>query len=273
MQEEKEATESSSTAESEDSSEADTMPRKLVVTAAVALAVVFLVVVFIVGADSHKTFWDYLDLIIVPAVLVIGGYLLDQAQQDRERKAENARRKRELDVEKQRAENEYRKEFLMHILGAYNGAKKVRRVLAAHRSDDEKIPCSVYEAQMEALMDAQLELEIYKPDKREGPPNALLPAFENETKTREISARVSELEKYLKNIIEDYDKGYKGRYAEVKKKLGLNGPSSQMPLQCLPDLHQFIETKSFRKEFARPVHKLQKQVKEEIERPHSNGAK
>jgi hypothetical protein len=197
----------------------------------------------------------------------------DEVQQNREQKAENARRRRELDVEKQRAENEYRKEFLMHILRAYNGAKKVRRVLTAHRSDDKKIPCGVYEAQMEALMDAQLELEIYKPDKREGPPNALLPAFENEKKTGEISARVSELEKYLKNIIEDYDKGYEGRYAEVKKKLGLNGPSSQMPLQCLPDLHQFIETESFRKEFARPVHKLQKQVKEEIERAHSNGAK
>ena len=242
----------------------------------------------LVAFAVDKTLWDWLDLLIVPAALAIGAYLLDRAQSERaskaeraqqvrEREAEDVRRKRELDVEKRRAENEYRKEFLMHIRRAYNGAKKVRRVLAAHRCDDGKIPCSVYEAQMEALMDSQLELELYKPDKKVwpdkvGPPNALLPAFGNEKKREEISASVRELEKHLNNIIEEYDKGDKGRYAEVKKKLRLTGPSSKIPLQCLPALHQFVETESFKEKFASTVHKLQKQVKEEIERAYSNGA-
>ena len=145
----------------------------------------------------------------MPAALAIGVYLLDRAQErqlqaqaeqrEGERVAtEDARRQLELDVEKQRAENEYRKEFLMHIMRAYNGAKKVRRVLKAHRSAENKIPCSVYEAQMVALMDSQLELELYKPDEagsyKAGHPNALLSTFENEGKKREISACVSNLE-------------------------------------------------------------------------------
>ncbi len=278
---------------------AKTSPRWLVVRVLGAIALMIAGIILYLGhmgkpwweGARDKEFWDYLELLIVPAALAIGVYLLDRAQSERDRKAveaqqqresdaERTRREYELDVAKRRAENEYRKEFVMHILRAYNGAKKVRRVLAAHRSDDKKIPCSVYEAQMEALMDSQLELELYKPEKKVRPekvgaPNALLALlpFENEKTRGAISALMSELERYLNNIIEDYDKGDKGRYAEMKKKLGLNGPSSQMPLQCLPALQQFVETGTFKPEFALLVDKLVKQIKEENERAHSNEAK
>ncbi len=278
---------------------AKTSPRWLVVRVLGAIALMIAGIILYLGhmgkpwweGARDKEFWDYLELLIVPAALAIGVYLLDRAQSERDRKAveaqqqresdaERTRREYELDVAKRRAENEYRKEFVMHILRAYNGAKKVRRVLAAHRSDDKKIPCSVYEAQMEALMDSQLELELYKPEKKvrpekAGAPNALLALlpFENEKTRGAISALMSELERYLNNIIEDYDKGDKGRYAEMKKKLGLNGPSSQMPLQCLPALQQFVETGTFKPEFALLVDKLVKQIKEENERAHSNEAK
>jgi hypothetical protein len=48
---------------------------------------------------ADKTFWDYLELLIVPAALLIGGYLLNRAQREREREAEQAHRGRELEVE------------------------------------------------------------------------------------------------------------------------------------------------------------------------------
>jgi hypothetical protein len=65
---------------------------------------------------ADKTFWDYLELLIVPAALAIGVYLLNRAQSERERdaqedqlqrerKAEEARRERELEVENQRAQD------------------------------------------------------------------------------------------------------------------------------------------------------------------------
>jgi hypothetical protein len=77
--------------------------------------------------SSGKQFWDYLDLLIVPAALALGVYWLnrreterqDQAQAEREREreadaaqrerervaTEEAQRKREQDVEKQRAQD------------------------------------------------------------------------------------------------------------------------------------------------------------------------
>jgi uncharacterized protein YjbI with pentapeptide repeats len=65
---------------------------------------------------SDKTFWDYLDLLIVPAAIAIGAAFInwmqserqrqaEVAQQNLERNAEVARRDRELKVENQRAQD------------------------------------------------------------------------------------------------------------------------------------------------------------------------
>jgi hypothetical protein len=143
----------------------------------------------------------------------------------------------------------------MRVMRAYNGAKKVRRVLKAHASNGE-IPCTVYESQMEMLMDSQLELELYKPEKpnkagsdKAKSPNALLPAFEKRT---EISDDVDKLENYLNEIIKEYDGD---EYSEVKKKLGINGKSSQIPLDDLDELEKlkrFIDRQSFKKRVLGP---------------------
>jgi uncharacterized protein YjbI with pentapeptide repeats len=55
---------------------------------------------------ADKKFWDYLELLIVPAALAIGVYLLNRAQSERERKAEDAQQERALAVESQRAQDE-----------------------------------------------------------------------------------------------------------------------------------------------------------------------
>ena len=83
---------------------------------------------------SGKKFWAYLDLLIVPAALAIGVYLLNRAQsarqanaeaaqqrrdsaaeearREREREAQAAQRKRELEVEDQRAQDEALQAYL-----------------------------------------------------------------------------------------------------------------------------------------------------------------
>jgi len=61
---------------------------------------------------SGKKFWDYLELLIVPAALALGVYLLNRAQQERERKAEAAQQERELAVESQRAQDEALQAYL-----------------------------------------------------------------------------------------------------------------------------------------------------------------
>jgi hypothetical protein len=54
---------------------------------------------------SGKSFWDYLELLIVPAALAIGVAWLNWAQRQREHEAEGAQQERELEVENQRAQD------------------------------------------------------------------------------------------------------------------------------------------------------------------------
>jgi uncharacterized protein YjbI with pentapeptide repeats len=91
---------------------ANAVPRWLVVSAALVLAAVVVGVIVYgylakpgwVGV-SDKKFWDYLELLIVPAALALGVYWLNRAQRESEREAEEARRERELEVEDQRAQD------------------------------------------------------------------------------------------------------------------------------------------------------------------------
>jgi uncharacterized protein YjbI with pentapeptide repeats len=119
-------------------------PRWVVIIAATALGgVVVGVVVYGYVARpgwigvADKKFWDYLELLIVPAALAIGVYLLnraqterqrkaeeaqqerertaEEAQRERERKAEEERRERDLAVERERAQDEALEAYLDHI--------------------------------------------------------------------------------------------------------------------------------------------------------------
>jgi hypothetical protein len=82
----------------------------------IVLAVLALVVCLIVYSYADwpgsgyigigdKKFWDYLELLIVPAALAFGVYWLNQRQTEREHQADAAQRERELEVENQRAQD------------------------------------------------------------------------------------------------------------------------------------------------------------------------
>jgi uncharacterized protein YjbI with pentapeptide repeats len=75
---------------------------------------------------ANKEFWNYLELLIVPAALALGVFWLNRTQEDRERKAEEdrserereaeeAQRERELEVESQRAQDEALQAYLDQI--------------------------------------------------------------------------------------------------------------------------------------------------------------
>jgi hypothetical protein len=107
------------------------VPTKAVVIAAAFLAVMIALIVYgyldLPGSGwigvANKRFWDYLELLIVPAALAIGVYLLNRAQsereraaedaqQERERQAQAAQRQRELEVENQRAQDSVLEAYL-----------------------------------------------------------------------------------------------------------------------------------------------------------------
>jgi hypothetical protein len=95
------------------------VPRRLVVLAVLVLAggVVGVIVYGYVARPgwigvADKRFWDYLDLLIVPAALAIGVYWLNRAQRQRELEAEDAQQARELQVENRRAQDEALQAYL-----------------------------------------------------------------------------------------------------------------------------------------------------------------
>jgi hypothetical protein len=92
---------------------ASRVPRLLAVLAVLSLAgVVVGVIVYGYLAKpgwigvADKKFWDYLELLIVPAVIAIGVFLLDRSQRRREQASDRAQREREQDMEDQRRKRE-----------------------------------------------------------------------------------------------------------------------------------------------------------------------
>ena len=113
-------TESSSAPNPEEPSKTSRIPRWVGAIAAIALIVGIVGGILFYGYQArpgwvgvaNKKFWDYLELLIVPAALAIGVYLLNRAQQERERRVEEARGERELEVENQRAQDEALQAYL-----------------------------------------------------------------------------------------------------------------------------------------------------------------
>jgi hypothetical protein len=104
-------TEPSPAHDPEEPPKTSSVPLWLVVLAVIALGGVVEVIIYgyldrpgWVGV-SDKKFWDYLELLIVPAALAIGVASLNWAQRKREREAEEAQQERELEVESQRAQD------------------------------------------------------------------------------------------------------------------------------------------------------------------------
>jgi uncharacterized protein YjbI with pentapeptide repeats len=54
---------------------------------------------------ANKKFWNYLDLLIVPAALALGVYWLNRRQNERDQQAEETQRERELEVENRRGQD------------------------------------------------------------------------------------------------------------------------------------------------------------------------
>lgn len=58
-----------------------------------------------------KTLWDWLDLLIVPLVLIVGGYFLNQAQRQREQDIADENRKTDREIAKNREEEQALREY------------------------------------------------------------------------------------------------------------------------------------------------------------------
>jgi hypothetical protein len=89
------------------------LSRRAIVLAAAVLALVIILIVYgysgMPGSGwigiAKKRFWDYLELLFVPAALALGVYWLNRRQDERDQQAEEDRSRRELEVENERAQD------------------------------------------------------------------------------------------------------------------------------------------------------------------------
>ncbi len=107
------------------------VPLWLVVGAVLALGGVVAVIIYgylerpgWIGV-SGKKFWDYLDLLVVPAALALGVYWLNRRQNERDRAAEDAQQRREIEIQDQRAQDEALQGYL----------DQLTLLLVTHRED------------------------------------------------------------------------------------------------------------------------------------------
>jgi hypothetical protein len=154
---------------------------------------------------------------------VIGGALslfYQSVQHQREvREAEN-QHKREV----REAERGLQRQLLRDVIQAYNGAKKVRRLVRAKARDKSmNVRAQPYDEQMQILLDIQLSFEAFKHQAQANP--QLFPPSSG------VQAGLDKIEKYLNKIVDEYEthlSSFTGR------------PAATLPLAQLGALEEFI---------------------------------
>jgi hypothetical protein len=95
-----------------------------------------------------KKFWDYLDLLIVPAAIAIGVTILNWMQDARQRKAEDDQKQRELDIEAQRAQDQALQAYLDQLTQLLV-TKRDQELIRLHVEDEVR---QVIQARSEPLL-------------------------------------------------------------------------------------------------------------------------
>jgi hypothetical protein len=187
----------------------------------------------------EKSLFDWLQILVFPAVVAVGVFVLNQTVKERERETEKAQR-----------QNEYRRDLLTRLTRAYNDTKKVRRLLRANlvtdrESNAKEIACTVYEEHLQELMDPQLEFEFLEEELRFLKDQ---PEFVDvSTRIEAIEQRVRQMRPYLKEVIDEYE-DENSAYKEAKSQVIANG-ACRVRLDNLPMLKDFIYPGPVRYEF------------------------
>ncbi len=210
-----------------------------------------------------KTFWDLMQLLIIPVVLAVGAYLLNESVRQREIK-----RNRNI------ALNELRKNLLAKLTRAYFKVKKARRILKGNivttvipmttvtknnvsPSEEDKnkesenkisksIPYKEYETQIKEIIDAQLEFEFYHYQLE------VIPYIFSGKTSQELKDLTRQIEKNLNSIIKEYEE------------LDKNNNKYNINTDQLKKLDELITTETFKCKFAKYFHRCFELIDGEI---------
>jgi hypothetical protein len=159
-----------------------------------ALSGIFFIIIFFPSnrEDQYKLKIEFVKILVqFFLVSIIGGIFIHEFNRVRE---------------KTKNKNEFRKLLLTNMARSYFKVKKVRRILEAIRLKENKshqnvMPYPTFEMQMKDLIDVQLEFEFLHQQIQ-----IFSTAFENEKRWDELSNDTKDIEQYLNNIIDEYQK-------------------------------------------------------------------
>ncbi len=216
-----------------------------------------------------KALWDWMQLLIIPVVLAIGGFWLNRIQNDREKEATKRQQQAERDAEIRQKDKEKQQEkraeqkallrkLYLNIIQAYNAAKRVRRLLRATArsiSPDDgamMIMIAPYSEQMQALIDIQLQFETFIDEVESNPTlfsgNAGLDRVWARDK---LKSDLGSIENYLNSLV--------GEYEDLYKTVPPNATPT-LPIAKLPKLGEFIgkysSANDFRTKLKAPAHQV-----------------
>lgn len=129
------------------------------------------------------------------------------------------------------AERGLQRQLLMEVVEAYNGAKKVRRLVRANARVNDSIRAQPYDEQMKSLLEVQLAFESLK---HQAEANAqLFP------KNSGVWSALDSIEKYLNKIVDEYERKF-SLFA---------GGQAKLPVAQFGELQEFIADRRAGAEF------------------------
>ena len=189
--------------------------RVLAVASVITLDVLAIYLMFRLGRNDaalKQLGYDTIKLSIQLFLIVLfGGIFIQEYNRARARKD---------------AINEFRRTFLKDLSRAYSDAKGVRRILRARcertATDEDRIPLPIYDEHIATINATQLELEIMVRELK-----IIKGVFNN---TDKLIRHITDMEKYLGQVIEEYE-------THVKRYRG----EASIPLSALHRLQGFIK--------------------------------
>ncbi len=220
------------------------------ITLIVVIALAYIFNVNLPGLHG-KTLWDWLQLLIIPVALAIGGYWFTIAQ-----------RKSETDKEKRDELHDLRRRFYANVFQAFHDAKKVRRLLrgtAQYLPPDQQVTMILiepYDKQMQVLIEIQLQFETFVDDvKQENSP--LFPKDQPNDQMRNVlKIYFKIIQHYLHAIVKEYENHY--------KILTSSNTKTALSIYQLPKLKNFIDEKSKRNTFFILGHRVREVLRDQL---------
>ncbi|MDQ0850558.1 cbb3-type cytochrome oxidase subunit 3 [Arthrobacter sp. B3I9] len=194
--------------------------------------------------EVAKTFLQVAGVILFGAFVAISTFLF---QQEWTQRRENQRRESDrLHDERERQDLALRS-LLTQTLEAYNGVKRIRRILRAEGL--KTISAEVYKQQLLGLNDLQLTFEYLKIDTSTmGDERLLMDPSEaaNNAHPRDLQSEFKDIETYLNLIFKEFEQNL--RHVEEQ---------GTVELWSLGELNSFLtDTRGFRAGVSEPFHRI-----------------